>query len=210
MSRFKTYYPADEITINLFTTGSEWMTEQSREYVGEYHTYTTGEVYSEASYNPRFSVRLIPYISAETANSTTSIYKTLKPDIRVAYKTPELTIISPTLNDYKLGFFRRFFLKKFNETLIIEVDSKQFDLWKSSVIDRNLYNGVELLWFISGPIEDTYNKQIKIVGVYSKNQKQIAIAAQKMPELTTRLSNLIEFYADTDYLVPKDINNLDS
>lgn len=210
MSRFKTYYPADEITINLFTTGSEWMTEQSIEYIGEYHTYTTGEVYSEASYNPRSSVRLIPYISTETANNTNIIYKTLKPDIQVAYQSPEFTIISPTLNDYKSGFFRRYFLKKFNETVIIEVDSKQFNLWKSSVIDRNLYAGVEMLWFISGPIDDTYEKQIKIVGVYSKNQKQLALAAQRMPGLATRLTNLIEFYSDTDYLIPKDINGLDS
>lgn len=210
MSRFKTYYPADEITINLFTTGSEWMTEQSIEYIGQYHTYTTGEVYSEASYNPGSSVRLIPYISIETTNNTNTIYKALKPDIQVAYQSPELTIIAPTVNDYKAGFFRRYFLKKFNETLIIEVDSKQFNLWKSSVIDRNLYNGVEMLWFISGPIEDTYEKQIKIVGVYSKNQKQLALAAQRMPELATRLNNLIEFYSDTDYLVPKDINGLDS
>ena len=66
-----------------------------------------------------------------------------------------------------------------------------------------------MLWFISGPIEDTYEKQIKIVGVYSKNQKQLALAAQRMPELATRLNNLIEFYSDTDYLVPKDINSLD-
>ena len=210
MSRFKIYYPADEITNNLFTTGSEWMTEQSNEYIGEYHTYTTGEVYSEALYNPKLSVRLIPYISSDAANSTNIIYKTLKPDIQVTFQTPEITVISPTTNDYKLGFFRRYFLKKYNENLILEVDSKQFDLWKSSVIDRNLYNGVEMLWFISGPIEDTYEKQIKIVGVYSKNQKQLSLAAQKMPELATKLSNLIEFYSDTDYLVPKDINGLDS
>ena len=163
MSRFKTYYPADEITNNLFTTGSEWMTEQSNEYIGEYHTYTTGEVYSEALYNPKLSVRLIPYISSDAANSTNIIYKTLKPDIQVTFQTPEITVISPTTNDYKLGFFRRYFLKKYNENLILEVDSKQFDLWKSSVIDRNLYNGVEMLWFISGPIEDTYEKQIKII-----------------------------------------------
>ena len=111
MSRFKTYYPADEITNNLFTTGSEWMTEQSNEYIGEYHTYTTGEVYSEALYNPKLSVRLIPYISSDAANSTNIIYKTLKPDIQVTFQTPEITVISPTTNDYKLGFFRRYFLK---------------------------------------------------------------------------------------------------
>jgi hypothetical protein len=210
MSRLKTYYPADEITINLFTTGSEWMTEQLREYIGEYHTYTTGEVYSEASYNPKSSVKLIPYISRETANNVNIVYKSLKPEIRTTYQTPEITIISPSINDYKSGFFRRYFLKKYNEKNIIEVNSKQFDLWKSSIIDKNLYNGVELLWFISGPIDDVYEKQIRIVGVYSKNQKQISLAAQKIPELVSHLNNIIEFYADTDYLVPKDINGLDS
>lgn len=186
------------------------MNEQSIEYIGEYHTYTTGEVYSGASYSPNSSVKLIPYISSETAKNVNIAYRTLKPDITVTYQSPAVKVVFPTAADYQAGFFRRYFLKKLNETSILEVNDEQFNLWKSSVIDRNLYNGIELLWFISGPIEDTYEKQIKIVGVYSKNERQLAIATRQMPELTAKLNNLIEFYSDTEYVVPKDINGLDS
>ncbi len=46
MARLKTFYTADEITNNLYTSGSEYMTEDNVEYVGSYHSYATGERYT--------------------------------------------------------------------------------------------------------------------------------------------------------------------
>ena len=47
-----------------------------------------------------------------------------------------------------------------------------------------------------------------IPGVITKNTQQIKAAAQTIPELTTILSNPLEFYSDTDYIAPVDINGL--
>ena len=59
MPRLKTYYTESEITKNLYTTGKQWMFENFKEYIGSFHIYTTGEVYSEAEYNTTLSKRLI-------------------------------------------------------------------------------------------------------------------------------------------------------
>ena len=37
------------------------MTEDGKEYIGGYHTYTTGEVFTQASYVRDVSKKLIPY-----------------------------------------------------------------------------------------------------------------------------------------------------
>ena len=39
--RNKVYYLNDEITTNLYTTGSEWMLETNTNYIGQYHSYIT-------------------------------------------------------------------------------------------------------------------------------------------------------------------------
>ena len=41
-------------------------------------------------------------------------------------------------------------------------------------------------------------------GVKAKNKK--AITKSKIPGLSAKLTNLLEFYTDTDFLVPADIN----
>ena len=58
--RTKTYYTNDEIINDLFTQGKEWMTEDFIEYIGPYHTYPNGAIYSGAEYSDE-SVQLMPY-----------------------------------------------------------------------------------------------------------------------------------------------------
>ena len=62
MSRLKVYYPLNEITNNLNTTGSQWMLESLEEYKGLYHTYTTGEIYSGGKYDKNISKKLVSIV----------------------------------------------------------------------------------------------------------------------------------------------------
>ena len=77
--RDKIYYLNDEINAGLFTTGSEWMLEDLTEYKGSYHSYITGEVYTEASWNPITSKPLLKFKLNEP---NTVEYNTLKPNIK--------------------------------------------------------------------------------------------------------------------------------
>ena len=82
MGRFKTYYPISEITTDLYTPGKQWMTTDNVEYIGAYHKYLTGEVYTKARWEPDVSIILIPYIDQTIPNKNMTYFK-LKPEIQL-------------------------------------------------------------------------------------------------------------------------------
>lgn len=204
MARLKLYYPTEEITNNLYTFGAELMTEDGTEYVGAFHRYITGEVYSDATWNAKTSKKLIAFKQPDK----TTIYNKLKPDIRLKYSSPIQIVPQITSTDIARGQIQRYFIRKQNESIVFEIDNGQFINWSTNLIDNKIYTAVQLEWFITGNIQNTKNGNIMIPGVITKNTQQIKAAAQTIPELTTILSNPLEFYTDSDYIQPIDINGL--
>jgi hypothetical protein len=210
MARFKTYYPADEITANLYTAGVEWMTTDNVEYIGSYHRYTTGEVYTKSTWDARTSVKLIPYVAPDSVVKKNEIYVKLKPNFQLRRKSPIEIPVRITAADIKNNYIIRYFLKKINDSKIIEVNRTQYLDWQSDNIDRTLYLGAEMQWFISGNIEDIITGTVRVPGVLTINQENTKVVAIKIPELKSYLSNPLEFYTDSDFIIPVDINGLDS
>lgn len=204
MARFKSYYTTDEITNDLYTFGKEYMTVDNIEYIGPYHRYVTGEVYTDFKWNPKTSKRLISYVNYE---NNTQRYR----DLTTINISPQHPIQYPCIIskvDIANGFVTRYFINKINENKITEIDKQQYQSWQNYQIDQAMYSAIQLKWTITGTLNDTIQNGITIPGVITKNRK--AITASKMPSLVNVLSNLTEFYTDADFIIPKDINNLDS
>jgi len=200
--RIKITYSPDEITNNLYTFGKEWMTTANIEYIGLYHTYSTGEIYTGGTWNAKKSIELIPY---EDPSALKFQYKKLK-SINTTYVTltPYQAENSIATN---LQQIQRYFLQRKNDlSNITEVDSTQFDLYVNQQIDNNLYTAVRITWHITGNIQDIIQNGSKQLGVLSKNRTALSVAEQRMPGISKKLSNLLEFYTDTDFVVPRDIN----
>lgn len=193
----------EEITTNLFTNGKEWQTEDGIEYRGSYHRYITNEVYTGAVWNSKTSKKLKPYISEITRDYT---YKQLKTALKTKYVAPWSVqpIINPT--DITIGYINRYFIKKNNELLVIEIDKQQFDAHRSNIIDSNLYATVQLVWYISGPINDEMHGVVAKPGVRTKNMLQISYAAHQLPGVELLLTDPLQYYTDSDYKVPPAIN----
>ena len=208
MARLKLYYPVDEITPNLFTQGKEFMTEDNVEYIGGYHRYITGEIYTESNWNVRKSKRLIKYV--ENVTKQTFIYDTLKPNLTLEYIQPNAHSVTISKNDISIGYITRYFIKKINNESIIEINQTQYNAWLQDVIEKKMHIAISLTWYISGAIEDKTSGVVTIPGVVSKNQKQVSYANKTLPGVSNMLTNLIEYYTDNDYSVPVDINGLDS
>lgn len=208
MARIKLYYTIDEITNDLYTLGQEYMTIDNVEYIGPFHRYATGEVYTDASWNARTSKQLITY--KEQQKDVASIYKTLRPDIRLKYSIPQSSSPKPTKQNIEAGSMLRYFIKQLNNNNILEIDQTQYALWQNNGIDKKLYQAVQLTWYISGEIPDIIKNGVTVAGVQTKNQKQIVYAAQTIPDIAMVLPNLLEYYTAADYSVPIDINGLDS
>jgi hypothetical protein len=201
--RLKLYYTTDEITNNLYTSGMQYMLQDNTEYRGLYHTYLTGEVYTGATWDSKTSKKLIAYKNITAKNVE---YETLKRELKLTYKQPVSALNAPTAEQLKAGSYTRYFIKKVNESKIIEIDEPQFNMWQSKQFDPALYSAIKMQWYISGPIEDSRPSIVLIRGVQTKNTTQIEIAEKSMPGISKVLTDPLQYYSDITYLVPKDIN----
>ena len=202
MSRIKLQYTPKEIIADLYTYGSEWMTTQQIEYKGLYHRYTTDEVYTEANWNATKSIQLIPYVNTPL---NVRKYKQLKPKIKTKYNSLQPFSVSIDIVDIKKTYITRYFIQKQTDYSITEIDSDQYDDLNAGLIDPNLYTAVTVKWYIAGPLLDT-GTGIKVLGVLTKNKMSLTDAEKAIPGIRGRLTNLSEYYTDTDFLVPADIN----
>lgn len=206
MSRQLAFYSEDEILTDLYTSGKEWqLRETSTEYVGLYHRYKlTGEVYTLAEWNEDKSKQLEPYEDLPLMNKR---YKKLKEDMSVKYQTvTPLHSRIPTADEYAAGTMERYFIKKVNEDIVHEIDEDQFFDWINRDIDPYLYQSTTLVWNISGTINDERRGSSIIPGVRTKNKRALQEAETDIPGISKLLTNLLEYYEDTEYSVPADIN----
>ena len=204
--RQKTYYTVDEITNNLYTTGSAWMDESGVEYIGLYHQYTTGETYTQPVWSYYNSVKLIKY---ENVKLDVATYKKLK-SIRTAYVDFVPYIVKLTPYDINNGFISRFFIQKINELRVIEIDSATFIKWQLKEIDPNIHVAVQLIWYISGTLTDETQDSVYMPSIITLNTNAIRTAKETIRNIDTILTNPLELYVDDTVVKPTDINGLDS
>lgn len=208
-TRKKIYYTTDETTNNLFTKGREWMTSDETEYVGSYHRYLTGEVFTESKWNPKISKPLISY-RKKNIDSNIKLYKKLKPRVKTLYQTPNSFTPTISNNNINAGVLTRYFYKKYDVENILETDQKTYNQIQTNVADKKLYTTVTMNWKISGNKQEEYKNGAVVPGVISINTKQIKVAETIMPGISKLLSNPLQYYTDTDFITPTDINGLDS
>jgi len=194
--RKKLYYSVSETTNNLYTRGGEWALPGNVEYIGLYHRYTTGEVYTEPQWDSNKSKPLTPY---ETTSQLKQEYKKLT-QLSVNKNSPTEYFVKINATDIKNRFITRYFLKKINSTEIIEVNESTYKHWQTDKIDNNLYVGVSMKWQITGNVSD----------VIRFNNSEIISVKSKITNIQTKLPDLLQFYADTSIVIPRDINGLDS
>lgn len=201
--RIKTYYSAEEVTNNLYTFGTEFMTEDKQEYIGLYHAYITGEVYTQPEWNPKHSKKLILY---KSQNSELDTYKRIK-SINVNYINPYEITPELTTQDISVGIKKRFFFKNITTGQIIEVDKSQHDLYDNQIIDPLVYIKMSIDWKIAGSLTDINVNGVLTRGVITYNSAILKKAEHVMSGITTHLSNLTEYYiGNTDVKQPVDIN----
>lgn len=204
--RIKSYYSANEIVNNLYTTGQELMTTDNVEYVGLYHKYTTGEIYSQPIWNKNKSVKLIKYKEQPEAVIE---YNKIS-DIEINYKSFNTYNVVITKENINNGYIDRFIIKRSNDNIFYEVNSDTYDAYTNEDIDPVLYSAVKLKWYITGNINDTQQGNITIPGVQSNNYKELQTAEITVPGISLYFTDLLQYYVDNDNVTPKDINGLDS
>ena len=109
-------------------------------------------------------------------------------------KTPKTIVPSPTEDDYKLGFIRRYFTQKVNDSNghIFEINEEVYSEYSNSPF----WKVIDLKWRIVGPQNTTYKNDGNIddIGVLNSNKNSIGKASFSLKNIGLYLPNLLQFY----------------
>lgn len=210
MQRNKLYYPKSHIINGLYTVGKEWMLENGTEYIGFYHTYSDGVVMTEAVYNQSSSKSLIPYIDKilqPESNQYNSLLKKVE-----QYTAPIYHYTIPTIDDFKNGFIKRYFVRRRNFSTysdVLEIAEKQFNTLNTpnTGIDGNLYIGVSLDWKLTGPLYDSKDNHNIVHGVYDTNKRIVSLKDIDLKGLKQYLTDYTELTIYSN-LITNDIKKM--
>jgi hypothetical protein len=206
MRRKKLYYPEYQIQKDKFTNGGELMDSSGNEYIGYYHTYVTGEIFSQSQYDSVKSIKLYPlrkdiqstYKKLKVKNN--SYLGFLKSDLNmIKYSQPAYQLSKPSEDDFLAGFYFRYFAVKRNEpTKILEISKNQFSSYgRVAGINDKLYIVDSIRWNVTGPEFDIKTESGSIVsyGVVSSNLRTLDQLSRKYPYIKTIFSNPEQFTA---------------
>jgi len=172
------YYPQSQITTNLYTNGGEFFYLNTKlPYSGYYYKLSTGKFYTGRTPQELPSLELIqnpswaspnvvntldnsPALFSYSSNGETQYesypssffyqeYPKYAPTSRIL---PYYSPVLPTQQDYQIGEFRRYFCKKTNEIIYLEINQNLFNLLleKSDLIQWSLYFPFYLDWQLTG------------------------------------------------------------
>ena len=188
------YYPLSQIKTNLYTNGDEFVITLTQiPYVGFYYKTSKGNYFTgktpqdlpteelspilDTSEIDTLSNSNAPVLNLEQINEKNISYIDLKniPENTVQF-LPYYNPQQPTQQDYQNGEFRRFFCKKTNEILYIEINKDQYDklIAKDPQILWQLYLPFNITWQLTGDEQQ--------VARVNKNMVELAIKNLKLPK----------------------------
>lgn len=157
------YYPKSQIKPNLYTNGKEFILSTTKEtYKGAYYKISSGKQYTGKNPQDKPNILLIYFNQISETNPQNENEYTpvsiIAPLINNEYSilTPPFRYIPiynktyPTDQQIQQGEYTRYFCKKNNELIYIEIDNPTYQLLqnKSSTIAWDLYTPTTISWKI--------------------------------------------------------------
>jgi len=204
-NRKRIYYTKAQITEGLVTSGKEWMYVDGTEYIGQYHRYTTDEVFSEATYIDGKSKILIPYIDTKTIGQQNELgidtsknfeYNSIKTlDVQIS-QIPNPNTERVTDRDIEVGYVVRYFAYKVNDGQLLELNKEDYDsVGSPNGLDAILWKKFNLRWKITGPENDILDRfgNIKESGIIDTNRRTLNLKSEEYPTLMEYITDLTEY-----------------
>jgi hypothetical protein len=191
------YYPLSQITTNLNTNGREFAYANTKqEYTGDYYKTSKGEYFTGKTPQDGPNELLTPIVNdnnkfnpvdlsapksfTNTDNIEVSIYVSRFPQPPASYP-PTYSATLPTQQDYQNTEFRRYFCKKTNEIIYLEISKETYDklITQDPQILFQLYIPFNLPWKLIGEREQVYT--------INRNITELTSVRQKLPMLAEYL-----------------------
>ena len=168
------YFPKNKIKTNLYSSGREFVYEDTLEpFSGFYYSLYNGTFFegkSPTKNNKKIisSAKAFPSIDNKPFNitdietSTAYIIPTGQTQMLPTFYYPQ-----PTEKDYQIGQFLRYFCRKTNENVFLEINKTDYDSLfnKDPKYVYSLYQPFYLYWYISGKTREeasTINKKVAL------------------------------------------------
>jgi hypothetical protein len=181
------YYPKSQVKTNLYTNGGKYSLQGSTEsYVGYYYETSDGRVFTGRTPADVPSTELIFYpnpsdTSFLNGDEYSSFYvvedrgylQSTSLQLRgSAPSAPKQSYPIVTENDYKLGEFQRYFLKKGNETKFLEISLEDYRKYvnQDSDVMFELYVPIQINWILTGDKDQVYKVNQSIVSRAEREQ----------------------------------------
>ncbi len=184
------YYPKSQLQTDLYTNGGEFQLANGKtEYIGYYFIAQGNQFYSGKNPNDKPNFILDPYESVdiptdrEEENLPSSYYlindqyywakEKSTTEGTIPPTTPTQISPIPTEDDYKVGEFERFFLKRINQAMYIEISQDEFNKYfaQEPNVSWQLYTSFKLPWEISGNRSQVYNTNLNTINRIQSNLK---------------------------------------
>jgi hypothetical protein len=192
------YTPEYQIQTALFTAGGEFQIPGERsDYIGFYHVYPNGSIYTGAQYDSATSQELIRLPGIALTPMAREYYDITGRDYS-RHTAPVYYLPVITAEDRRRGTIIRFIAQQRNDHAnITEIDVDQFNSINQSNqlgIDADRYQALELIWTISGPRDDVQkaNTRALVNAEFADSSdfgRRVAI-----PGIRIYLSDPLEFY----------------
>ncbi len=171
------YFPKSQVTPNQYTNGGEFQLKSTgQSYAGYYFSTSTGQYFTGRNQNDNPVLELTSISSTvETTNINLPEVMTVEDNAynnlvakptTVLYK-PAFNPNIPTQQDYQVGEYRRYFCKKTNEIIYLEINENTFDklVAQSPDILWSLYQPFNIPWNLTGTKEQvaTVNRNIVLL-----------------------------------------------
>jgi len=186
------YYPKSQVKTNLYTNGEDFISlNNSTPYKGYYYETSNGKYFSGKTPNesPSFEIVKVNLNESPTNLSTDLQVENFPVDnlyiIEDGYarstnlsfnqkapSPPKQTYPIPTENDYKLGEFQRYFVKKSNEPKFVEISLEDYRKYTSRDRDvmYELYIPIQINWILTGEEKQVYQVNQNIVARAEREQ----------------------------------------
>jgi len=158
------YIPKNKIQTGLYTNGGEYaFASNNQNYSGPYYKTYDGKFYSGNGPNDTTTKELILISQNDTGN----------PDFPSVPYDPLL----PTPQDYKNGFFTRYFNIRRNQPLFTEISKDTYDKYqqRDSQVLWKLYRVFSLKWELTGDINKVAQTNKNVTELVERKEKALGL-----------------------------------
>lgn len=172
------YFPASQIKTNLYTNGGEFIKKDSKEnYIGFYWKTSSNKFYTGKTPDDIVIDELEQNLTPTDDNLNSDAYTYVNQNSLLArdyFKLnnsfskplilPKSSSPKPNSDDYEIGEFTRFFTKKTNELIYIEINENTYNklISQDPTYLYHLYFPFKYSWKLTGTKDDVYftNKKV--------------------------------------------------